>query len=118
MGRRRWWNNRSLTIFLSMRKRPFLLGAGLLTACLTFFQAGHAQKDHTLLWKVSGKGLAKPSYLFGTMHVLCADDAHLSDSLRWVIAKCEEVYFEINLSDMSAMMNSLKYMRMNDSKKL
>jgi len=97
-----------------------LFSAGLLTACLALFQTGlaRAQTDHTLLWKVSGKGLSKPSYLFGTMHVLCADDAHLSEGLRSVIAKCEEVYFEIDLSDMGGMMNSLKYMRMNDSKKL
>jgi len=101
-----------------MKRNSLLLSAGLLTACLGLFQAGRAQNPHTLLWQVSGKGLSKPSYLFGTMHVLCADDAHLSDSLKAVIAKCDEVYFEINLSDMSGMMNSLKFMRMNDSKKL
>ena len=52
------------------------------------------------------------------MHILCADDAHLSDSLRAAIAHCDEVYFEIDLSDMSGMLGSMKYMRMNDSKKL
>lgn len=52
------------------------------------------------------------------MHILCADDAHLSDSLRAVIAHVDEVYFEIDISDMSGMMGSMKYMRMNDSKKL
>jgi uncharacterized protein YbaP (TraB family) len=34
------------------------------------------------------------------------------------MAHCDEVYFEINLSDMSGMLGSVKYMRMNDSKKL
>lgn len=96
-----------------MLKRSFLLSAGLLSACLVF-----SQSAHTLLWEISGKGLSTPSYLFGTMHVLCADDASLSDSLRSVIAHCDEVYFEINLSDMSGMMGAMKYMRMNDSKKL
>lgn len=80
--------------------------------------AQSASHPHTLLWKISGNGLTKPSWLFGTMHVLCSDDAQLSDSLKSVIANCEEVYFEINLSDMSAMMGAMKYMRMNDSKKL
>jgi uncharacterized protein len=96
-----------------MLKKSFLLSAGLLSACLVF-----SQTAHTLLWEISGKGLSKPSYLFGTMHVLCADDASLSDSLKSVIAHCDEVYFEINLSDMSGMMSAMKYMRMNDSKKL
>ncbi|MBS1933673.1 MAG: TraB/GumN family protein [Bacteroidetes bacterium] len=72
----------------------------------------------TLLWKISGNGLKKPSYLFGTMHILCADDAQLSDSLKDAIRKVDEVYFEIDLTDMKGMMNSLKYMRMNDEKRL
>ena len=52
------------------------------------------------------------------MHVLCSKDALLSDSLKAAIANCDEVYFEINLSDMAGMLNSIKYMRMNDSKRL
>ncbi|HTQ65448.1 MAG TPA: TraB/GumN family protein [Puia sp.] len=74
--------------------------------------------EHTLLWKISGKNLKKPSYIFGTMHILCAEDAKLSNSLKKVIGNCDEVYFEINLDDMSGMMKSLQFMRMNDSKKL
>ncbi|HWK06677.1 MAG TPA: TraB/GumN family protein [Puia sp.] len=96
-----------------MIKKSLSLSAGLLSFCLVF-----SQTTHTLLWEVSGKGLSKPSYLFGTMHVLCAEDASLSDSLKAVIAHCDEVWFEIDLSDMTGMMNSMKYMRMNDSKKL
>ena len=96
-----------------MRKKSLLLAAGLLTAALTF-----SQTPHTLLWRISGKGITKPSYLFGTMHVLCASDATLTDSLKVAIATCDEVYFEINISDMSDMLNSIKYMRMNDDKKL
>jgi uncharacterized protein YbaP (TraB family) len=96
-----------------MLMKSLLLSAGLLSACL-----GFSQTAHSLLWEISGSGLSRPSYLFGTMHVLCADDAQLSDSLKAVIAHCDEVYFEINLSDMSGMMNAMKYMRMNDSKKL
>jgi uncharacterized protein YbaP (TraB family) len=96
-----------------MRKRSLLLAAGLFTATL-----GFSQTPNSLLWRISGKGLSRPSYLFGTMHIICADDAALSDSLKAVIATCDEVYFEINLSDMSDMMNAIKYMQMNDSKRL
>ncbi len=96
-----------------MTKRSLLLAAGLFTATL-----GFSQTPNSLLWRISGKGLSRPSYLFGTMHIICADDAALSDSLKAVIATCDEVYFEINLSDMSDMMNAIKYMQMNDSKRL
>jgi len=93
----------------------FLLGS--ISVCLCFSQ-NQTPLEHTLLWKISGKNLKKPSYIFGTMHILCAEDAKLSNSLKKVIGNCDEVYFEINLDDMSGMMKSLQFMRMNDSKKL
>jgi uncharacterized protein YbaP (TraB family) len=93
---------------------------GMLTALFAFPQKTKTttKLQNTLLWRISGKGLTKSSYLFGTMHILCADDAKLNDSLKEAIKNCDEVYFEINLGDMKAMMNSMKYMRMNDNKKL
>lgn len=97
-------------------RKALLLSAGLLSSCLVFAQK--PATPHTLLWKVSGKGLKKPSYLFGTMHVLCADDARLSDSLKAVIAACDEVYFEIKLDDMSNLLGAMKSMMMNDDKRL
>src|SRR5579859_6771148 len=101
-----------------MIKKSLLLTASLLSAFFGFIPKSPAQTAHTLLWQISGRGLTRPSYLFGTMHVLCADDARLSDSLKKAISACDEVYFEINLSDMNGMMSAMKYMRMNDSKKL
>jgi uncharacterized protein YbaP (TraB family) len=107
------------------KKRPFiklallLPAAGILTASLFSGMAQQrAATPHTLLWRISGKGLTKPSYLFGTMHVLCADEAVLSDSLKAAISGCDQIYFEIDLSDMSGMLGALKYMRMNGGQKL
>lgn len=73
---------------------------------------------NTLLWKISGNHLPQPSYLFGTMHLLCTSDALLSDSLKNAIHSCNEIYFEINLDDMNGMLQSLRYMRMSSDKKL
>ena len=74
--------------------------------------------DNSLLFEISGKGLAKPSWLFGTMHILCEKDAVLSEGLKKVIKNSEEIFFEVNMSDMGEMMKALKYVRMNDDKKL
>ncbi|MFM9908596.1 MAG: TraB/GumN family protein [Chitinophagaceae bacterium] len=76
------------------------------------------KKLNTLLWEISGNGLSQPSYLFGTMHVLCAEDAVLSTPLKSVIKKCIKVYFEIDMDDMTEMMGAMKYMRMNDGIKI
>ena len=77
--------------------------------------AALAQKnntDNTLLWKISGNGLKKPSYLFGTIHMLCKDDAILSDSLKNIIKNVKEVYFEVDLDNMFEMLGVMGKMKM------
>lgn len=74
-----------------------------------------AQKEsenNTLLWKISGKGLDKPSYLFGTIHMLCADDAVLSNNMKKVIRDCDEVYFEVDMDNLFEMAGALGKMKM------
>ncbi len=73
---------------------------------------------NTLLWEITGNGLQKPSYIFGTMHLLCAEDARLSDNLKKAIAETDQIYFEIDLDDMDQLMSTMKYIRMNDNVKL
>jgi len=74
--------------------------------------------DNTLLWKISGNGLTRSSYLFGTMHVLCAEDATVSDSLKLAIKYADQIYFELDMDNMGEMLGAMKYLRMNDGKKL
>ncbi len=74
--------------------------------------------DNTLLWEISGKGLAKPSYLFGTFHLLCNDDIHFSATLEKALANADEVYMELDMDDPSTVKSSLKLFNMKDGKKL
>lgn len=76
------------------------------------------KNDNTLLWKVSGSGLKKPSFLFGTFHLLCKNDIHFSDQLKKAIKGSDEIYMELNLSDPSIMLSGMLYMNMKDGKKL
>jgi len=78
----------------------------------------NAPLEKTLLWEISGNGLTAPSYLFGTMHLLCADDALLSINLKKAIKETDRIYFEIDMDDMSQMMGAIKYIRMNDNTRL
>ena len=84
--------------------------------------AKHAVKKQTnnnsLLWQVSGKGLTRPSYIFGTFHLLCKDDIHFSDQLKNAVKAANEVYLELDLDDPSTMLGGLLYMNMKDGKKL
>jgi uncharacterized protein YbaP (TraB family) len=74
--------------------------------------------ENTLLWQISGKDITAPSYLFGTMHLLCAEDARLSANLKKAIKETDRIYFEIDMDDMGQMMSALKYVRMTDNTKL
>jgi uncharacterized protein YbaP (TraB family) len=69
---------------------------------------------NTLLWKVSGKNLQKPSYLFGTMHMICATDIELSDSLKSAIRNSDKVYLELDMDDMFQMMSAMTHMTMRE----
>ena len=83
------------------------LSAGLLLGFLSF--SGCAQNgidikssggSNTLLWKISGNGLTQPSYLFGTIHVICKDDAVLSTNMRKIIQNADEIYLEVDMDNL------------------
>lgn len=76
------------------------------------------KNNNTLLWQVSGKGLAKPSYLFGTFHLLCKDDIHFSDQLKKAMKASDKIYMEMDMDDPSIMLSGMMYMNMKDGKKL
>lgn len=77
-----------------------------------------AQQPKTLLWQVSGNGLSKPSFVFGTMHLLCSAEEMMSDSLLSALSKSEQVFFEIDMDNPGEMLGVFKFIRMKDNKKI
>jgi len=70
---------------------------------LVFFSAisATAQKKPqalypSLFWEISGNGLTRPSYLFGTMHVSSKLAFHLSDSFYLALKNVEVVALELD----------------------
>ena len=88
--------------------------AGLVVSLIALSVFAQKEKDNekTLLWKISGNGLEKSSYLFGTIHMLCADDAVLSDNMKKAISNCDEVYFEVDLDNLFEMFGAINQMKM------
>lgn len=93
----------------------FLLASVSLMACgqKTKQKSTQASSNNTLLWRISGKDLSKPSYLFGTMHLLCGDDIVLSDSLKAAIQQSDNVYLELELDNIFEMFGAMQSMNMN-----
>jgi len=76
----------------------------LFLICSIFSTAQNTPKEkyQSLLWEITGNGLTKPSYLFGTMHVSTKTVFHLSDSFYNAIAQCDAVSLEVNPQEWQA----------------
>ncbi len=91
------------------------IGSVLLVSLLSVAAIGQPGKENnTLLWKISGNGLEKPSYLFGTIHMLCADDAGLSKNMKKIIGESDEIYFEVDMDNPFEMLGAIGKMKMKD----
>lgn len=96
-----------------MFMKKLLAGFLFSVSCmLTWAQAPNP--NNTLLWKISGKNLSKPSYLFGTIHILCADNIELSTNLRNAIGASDRVYLELDMDNMFEMLGVLGKMKMRN----
>lgn len=74
--------------------------------------------DNTLLWEVSGNGLKKSSYLFGTFHLMCKADILLSEQLKKAVGNADAVYMELDMDDPAVVMGGLLMINMKGGKKL
>jgi uncharacterized protein YbaP (TraB family) len=87
---------------------------------LTSFTSLNAQSgkqkplEKSLLWEISGNGLTKPSYLYGTIHMICKDDAALGDSLVAAIERSDRVYFEVDMDNLMEMLSAFKDFKMKN----
>ncbi|MEO6219223.1 MAG: TraB/GumN family protein [Ginsengibacter sp.] len=77
-----------------------------------------SNNNNTLLWKVSVKDTKRPSFLFGTFHLLCKNDINFSSQLKSAVQYADSVYMELDLDDPSTMMSGLLYLNMKNGKKL
>ena len=61
--------------------------------------AQRREQTKSLLWRISGKGLTKPSFLFGTIHLICKSDYLWTDKMQQSLAASEKVCFELDMDD-------------------
>lgn len=74
-------------------KKSLLL---FVTTFLILFSASAQKKYQGLLWEITGNGLQKPSYLYGTMHVSSKLAFHLGDSFFTALNNVDMVALEIH----------------------
>jgi len=87
------------TDFMRMQKKNYnskYSFSAFLTAQGGGASGATTKKYPALLWEITGRGLKKPSYLFGTMHVSSKLVFHLSDSFYMGIRNSEVVALELD----------------------
>ncbi|MFN8244639.1 MAG: TraB/GumN family protein [Ferruginibacter sp.] len=89
------------------------LVSSLFMAAPALAQKKTKPKYPSLFWEITGNGLKKPSYLFGTMHVSSKMAFHLSDSFYIAIKNVDAVALELNPDHWQPEMVSLNQLRDN-----
>lgn len=67
----------------------------ILISFIQFSKSQNTRPNYSLLWKISGNGLSKPSYLFGTMHLRDKRVFDFSDSVLVKLQECESFAMEV-----------------------
>ncbi len=71
----------------------------LVFSTTTQAQTKSPKLENSLLWEVSGNGLEKPSYVYGTIHGICPSDYFMAEKTKKVFEKSDKLILEVNLSD-------------------
>ncbi|MFA8433493.1 MAG: TraB/GumN family protein [Marinifilaceae bacterium] len=69
----------------------------LTIAVVLLFMGYNAQSQDALLWKISGNGLSEPSYLYGTIHIICEKDMVRLDQLEELVKATDQVVLEVDM---------------------
>ena len=85
---------------------------------LTLFAIAQAPKEKALLWKISRNGIDEPSYLYGTIHLMCPDQIKIDSVLKRSFYATKQLYLEINTSDPEMMTKAMKGMLMDSGESL
>jgi uncharacterized protein YbaP (TraB family) len=68
---------------------------------------------NSLLWKIEGKKIKEPSYLFGTIHMIPEEDFFWPVNTEDVIANCKRLTLEIDMANIEDNMAAQMSMMMN-----
>ncbi|HMU32268.1 MAG TPA: TraB/GumN family protein [Pyrinomonadaceae bacterium] len=89
--------NEGSSILIKRFATAFLVVCASASAILA--QNAAPAEESALLYKISGKNLAKPSYIFGTIHLICPKDMFPADVLKGYLNQTSQLILELDLSD-------------------
>lgn len=81
--------------------RSKLTGLAMATSLALGLTVSSAQA--ALLYKITGKDMAEPSYLYGTIHLICQADFNVADTTKAAFAEADKLIMELDMDDPSMM---------------
>lgn len=87
-------------------KKLFFLLLGLIS--LSFYSSS---AQNSVLWEISGNGLTQPSYLQGTMHMMCPKDFNIKQKTWDALDKAQRLVLEIDYTNTEEMLAMQKMMQ-------
>jgi uncharacterized protein len=74
------------------------------TLIFSFSQAQDKIKlENSVLWKIEHSELKEPSYVLGTLHMMCKNDFEISKKITQTLQNVDALVLEVNLSDKEEM---------------
>src|SRR5687767_12077721 len=94
------------------------VGLALFFSCRQKTSIPESPTAKTLLWEVSGKQLPAPAYFLGTMHMMCANEAVLSQNVKAILKDVDQVYLEVDMDNIAELMSGMSSLSMKEGKTL
>ncbi|MFZ1704986.1 MAG: TraB/GumN family protein [Saprospiraceae bacterium] len=107
---------KSLQYFFFVLWLGFLVIGGQ-SGCKSSKNLAQTKDVKSLLWEIKVPGASESSYVFGTIHLIAAEDYFLPDGTMTAFEKSEKVFFEIDvekMTDITSMMGIMNKLYMND----
>ena len=99
----------------NIKNSLFCLGLLIIASAFAYRNpVSPAKLEKALLWQISGKGLAKPSYLYGTIHVICPTDMIMTEKMQATLKSTEQLSLEIDMDEPNMMVAMMQAITMKD----
>lgn len=95
--------------------RNTILGLISVILVLNTTSAQQPPTSSSLLWKISGKGLKEPSYIFGTFHMMCKSDFSITPILEETVRSTQQFYGELDMDDPTLQVTLMSNMRLKET---
>lgn len=106
-----------------MKKKLLLLLAALATflfgaTCARAQAPVPKPAESALLYEISGSNLEKPSYLFGTIHLICQKDMFPAEKLTGYLGQTDQLVLEFDMDDPALMQQMINMSMMKDGQSI